>query len=101
VIYIRIGRTRCASKGHGEGMHYNTETTLYMSEGEIVETLGRIRGMIKRLRERGGDTLSLEWDLCYVQREADMRQARADAWRQGLEAKGLIRPEQEATSSRA
>lgn len=77
-------------------MYYNTDTTLYMSEGELIETIGRLKGMIKRLRERGSSTHDLEWDLCYVQREMDIRAARADAHRRFLEARGLL-PMSEAT----
>jgi hypothetical protein len=52
---------------------YNTETTLYMSEGELAEAAGRLRATIRRLRERGALADDLEWDLCYVQRELDRR----------------------------
>ena len=68
---------------------YNTESTLYMSEGELIETIGRLKGMIKRLRDRGGDTLALEWDLCYVQREAEMRVARVAAHARYMESRGF------------
>ena len=82
-------------------MYYNTETTLYMSEGDLIETIGRLKGMIKRLRERGGDTLALEWDLCYVQREADMRVARVDAHRRYLESRGYVLPQAPAVETQA
>jgi len=64
---------------------YNTENTLRMSEGELIETAGRLRGMIKRLRDRGADATDLEWDLCYVQRELDLRSSRAESSRRASE----------------
>ena len=73
-------------------MHYNTDTTLYMSEGELLETIGRLKGMIKRLRDRGSATHDLEWDLCYVQREMDIRAARVDAHRRFQESRGMFFP---------
>jgi len=78
-------------------MHYNTDSTLYMGEGELIETIGRLKGMIKRLRDRGSNTNDLEWDLCYVQREMEIRMARADSHRRHLEARGLL-PSSEASS---
>jgi hypothetical protein len=60
---------------------YNTDTTLHMSEGELIETAGRIRAMIKRLWERGARADDLEWDLCYVQRELDLRGRRSETSR--------------------
>lgn len=71
-------------------MYYNTDSTLYMSEGDLIETIGRIKGMIKRLRERGSQTTDLEWDLCYVQREMDIRVARAESHRRYLESRGML-----------
>jgi hypothetical protein len=73
-------------------MSYNTDTTLYMSESELIETIGRLKGMIKRLRERGSQTVDIEWDLCYVQREMDMRVARAESHRRFLESRGIFVP---------
>jgi hypothetical protein len=77
-------------------MYYNTESTLYMSEGELIETIGRIKAMIKRLRDRGSQTTDLEFDLCYVQREMDMRSLRVESHRRYLESRGML-PAQEAT----
>jgi hypothetical protein len=68
-----------------------------MSESELIETIGRLKGMIKRLRERGSGTHDLEWDLCYVQREMDIRAARAESHRRYLEARGLL-PQSEAST---
>ena len=70
---------------------YNTETTLYMSEGDLAEAASRIRASIRRLRERGTRTEDLEWDLCYVQRELDLRAARAEAHLRTLDARDLPR----------
>lgn len=69
---------------------YNTDTTLHMSEGELIESAGRIRAMIKRLRERGTRTEDLEWDLCYVQRELELRSVRAELHRAHLESRGYL-----------
>jgi hypothetical protein len=77
---------------------YNTDTTLYMSEGELIESAGRIRAMIKRLRERNTRTDDLEWDLCYVQRELNLRADRAEMHRKLLEARSGSAPH-EATAS--
>jgi hypothetical protein len=82
-------------------MYYNTDSTLYMSEGELIETIGRLKGMIKRLRERGSQTVDLEWDLCYVQREMDIRSARADAHRRYMESRGLLPAIEANTASQA
>ena len=81
---------------------YNTDTTLYMSEGEMLDTIGRLRGMIKRIRERGNgaSTDDLEWDLCYVQRELDIRASRAASHARFLESRGLA-PVREATPTAA
>jgi len=71
-------------------MYYNTESTLYMSEGDLIETIGRLKGMIKRLKDRGSQTSDLEWDLCYVQREMDIRIARGDNHRLRLASRGML-----------
>ncbi len=76
---------------------YNTDTTLYMGEGELIESAGRIRAMIKRLRERGTPTEDLEWDLCYIQRELNLRADRAEMHRKLLESRGAPVP-REATA---
>lgn len=68
---------------------YNTDTTLHMSEGELNESAGRIRAMIKRLRERGTRTEDLEWDLCYIQRELELRAARSELHRAHMESRGF------------
>jgi hypothetical protein len=81
---------------------YNTDSTLYMSEGELMDAISRLRGMIKRIRERanGGNTEDLEWDLCYVQRELDLRASRTAAHARYLESRGLG-PAREATPTAA
>jgi hypothetical protein len=66
---------------------YNTETTLYMSEGDLAEAASRIRASIRRFRERGARTEELEWDLCYVQRELDMRAARSSSSLRPIESR--------------
>ena len=47
------------------------------------------------------DTLALEWDLCYVQREADMRVARVDAHRRYLESRGYVLPQAAVVETQA
>ena len=71
---------------------YNTETTLRMGESELKETANRLWAMIKRLRERGSTSEDLEWDLCYVQREIDLRSARADTNRRLVTARDYTAP---------
>jgi hypothetical protein len=77
---------------------YNTDTTLYMSEGELIELNGRLRGMIRRLRERGTGTEDLEWDLCYVQRELDLRSCRSDTIRRHTDVGDSDASQEAATS---
>ena len=105
MVYISSGvesgiRPHPARRLAERQMYYNTESTLYMSEGDLIETIGRIKGMIKRLRERGSQTTDLEWDLCYVQREMDIRVARAESHRRYLESRGML-PASEATPAAA
>jgi len=93
---LPVGRTdhvpaEAASSPTWERQMYNTDTTLYMSEGDLAEAAGRIRATIRRLRERGTRTEDLEWDLCYIQRELDLRAARAEAHLRTLEARGTLR----------
>ena len=78
---------------------YNTETTLYMSEGDLAEAASRIRATIRRLRERGAHADDLEWDLCYIQRELDLRAGRAESHLRSLEARDLLPREAKAKAN--
>lgn len=57
----------------------SVDEIIMMSDDDLRMKLERLRGEIDRIRSRGDMAVHLELDFCYLQREAQVREDRAQA----------------------